>query len=71
MVPTIYEYFGKDEIVNTNQYSVTDYKRDLDGGWDERGKVRVFVSFYAVLYRFVQFLYRFMLFLYRFILFLC
>ena len=38
VVPTIYHPFGEEQI-NTNQYSVTDYKRELDGGWDERGKL--------------------------------
>ena len=45
VVPTIYEYFGAAQKVETNQYSVTDYKRDLEGGWDERGKLPgVFLS---------------------------
>lgn len=48
VVPTIYEYLGKEEIVNTNQYSVTDYKRDLEGGWDERGKLPGVFFFYDV-----------------------
>lgn len=48
VVPTIYEYLGKEEVVNTNQYSVTDYKRDLEGGWDERGKLPGVFFFYDV-----------------------
>jgi hypothetical protein len=50
VVPTLYEFIGKstEDTVNSNQYSVTDYKREFEGGWDERGKLPGVFFFYDV-----------------------
>ena len=49
VVPTIYEYLSPNKPrIDSNQYSVTDYKRELEGGWDERGKLPGVFFFYDV-----------------------